>query len=110
MLQRKLFLSQEPTSKMADYEQLAEGQKVVFRHKIGDAGNLAKTEKVGHIEKLDDPDRDFPVKVRIGVSSNAGSARQEATQSVRDDAQEVLDEDDPVKTYLEPEEINNIIK
>ena len=75
---------------MAEYDELAEGQKIVFRHKIGGAGNLAKTEKVGRIESLRDPSRKFPVKVRIG-------------------AQEVLDEDDPIKTYLEPEEINNII-
>jgi hypothetical protein len=90
MLNSELSLSQEPTSKMADYSDLKEGQKVVFRHKIGGAGHLAKTEKVGYIEDLDDPERDFPVKIRIG-------------------AEEVLDEDDPVKTYVEPSEINNII-
>ena len=75
---------------MADYSDLKEGQKVVFCHKIGGAGNLSKTEKVAFIEGLDNPERDFPVKVRIGAEEVAG--------------------DEAVKTYLEPSEINNIIK
>lgn len=75
---------------MANHSDLEEGQKVVFRHKIGDAGNLAKTEKVGRIAHVDSPERDYPVKVVLGVEETPGDER--------------------VTTYLEPEEINNIIK
>jgi len=74
-----------------DYSELEEGQKVVFRHKIGGAGDAAKNEKVGYIESLDRPDRDFPVKVKIGAEANT-----------------VNGEDAP-RTYLEPAEVNNII-
>lgn len=72
-----------------DYSELKEGQKIVFRHKIGGAGDISQTEKVGYIEGLDSSDRDFPVKVRLDKDETPEGNR--------------------VITYLEPEEINNIV-
>jgi hypothetical protein len=74
-----------------DFEQLEEGQKIVFRHKIGGAGEASKNEKVGYIENLDDPERDYPVKVKIGPEA------------------ETVNGDDPARTYIEAWEVTNII-
>lgn len=74
-----------------DYSELEEGQKVVFRHKIGGAGDAAKNEKVGYIEKIDVEERDFPVKIKIGAEA------------------ETVNGKDAARTYVEPAEINNII-
>jgi hypothetical protein len=83
-------LSTEPNRPM-DFEQLDEGQKIVFQHKIGGAGDAAKNEKVGYIEEIDVQERDFPVKIKIGAEAVTVNGK------------------DAARTYVEPSEINNVI-
>lgn len=69
---------------------LEAGQKIVFKHDRGEAGTIATSEKVGHVEAVDEQDYPMPVKVRL-------------------DHSEVPDSAGRVVTYLEPSEIRKII-
>ena len=63
----------------------AQGKRVIFEHRIGEAGDIGDAEKVGRIISVGDLERDFPIKVSL------------------------MNTEERIVTYLNPSEILRII-
>jgi hypothetical protein len=52
---------------MIDVEEVAnaKGKRVIFKHEVGEAGDIGDAEKVGQIVAVGDLERDFPIKVSL---------------------------------------------